>query len=200
MIKDYDCEILYHPGKANVVVDALSRKGREKLMSITTQEELIRDMERLELEVSYPRESDEKMFLIEVSLTLMDRIKEAQEGDQECMGIKKRILDGEDMRYKINGTGLLCFEERIWIPMDEALKEAILHEAHNSRFSVHPGSTKMFQDLRQRYWWPNMKREVAEFVERCLTCQQVKAEHQRPSGLLQPLEIPVWVRTRIFMK
>ena len=74
------------------------------------QEELIRDMARLELEVKYPQESDEKMFSIEVSPTLMDRIKETQEGDSDCISIKKRILDGEDLRYKINGVGLLCFE------------------------------------------------------------------------------------------
>ena len=77
MIKDYDCEILYHPGKANVVADALSRKGKERLLTITIQEELIRDMEKLELEVSYPGEADEKIFFMEVSPTLLDRIKEA---------------------------------------------------------------------------------------------------------------------------
>ena len=72
------------------------------------------------------------------------------------------------------------------------LKNEILHDAHNSRYSIHPGSTKMYQDLKKNFWWPNMKKEIAEWVSRCDTCQRVKAEHQRPSGLLQPLEIPEW--------
>ena len=72
------------------------------------------------------------------------------------------------------------------------LKNEILHDAHNSRYSIHPGSTKMYQDLKKNFWWPNMKKEIAEWVSKCDTCQRVKAEHQRPSGLLQPLEIPEW--------
>ncbi|XP_073276461.1 uncharacterized protein [Primulina huaijiensis] len=63
-------------------------------------------------------------------------------------------------------------------------------EAHKSKFSVHPGSTKMYRDLKNNFWWNGMKRDVAEFVSRCQVCQQFKAEHQRPGGLLQPLEIP----------
>ena len=76
-IKDFDCEILYHPGKANVVADALSRKGREKLMKLTNQEELVKEFERLELEVTYPKESNEKLLAVAASPTLLDRIKEA---------------------------------------------------------------------------------------------------------------------------
>ena len=79
------------------------------------------------------------------------------------------------------------------------LKNEILHDAHNSRYLIHPGSTKMYQDLKQNIWWPNMKREIAEWVSRCDTCQRVKAEHQRPSGLLQPLEIPEWKWEHISM-
>lgn len=78
------------------------------------------------------------------------------------------------------------------IPNDTELKEEILHEAHSSKYTVHPGSTKMYQDIHKHYWWPNMKREIAEWVSKCLTCQRIKAEHQKPSGLLQPLEIPEW--------
>jgi len=67
-----------------------------------------------------------------------------------------------------------------------------LEEAHNTRYSVHPGGTKMYRDLRQYFWWNNMKKDVAEYVDKCLTCQKVKAEHQRPVGELRPLEIPTW--------
>ena len=72
------------------------------------------------------------------------------------------------------------------------LREEILMEFHYSRFSVHPGGTKMYQDLRHQYYWSVIKRHVGEFLRRCLTCQQVKVEHQKPAGLLQPLEVAEW--------
>lgn len=74
-----------------------------------------------------------------------------------------------------------------------------MEEAHGAAYVVHPGSTKMYKDLKEHYWWNNMKREIAEFVAKCLTCQKVKAEHQKPSGLLQPLEIPEWKWEHITM-
>ena len=72
------------------------------------------------------------------------------------------------------------------------LRRDILDEAHKSKLSIHPGATKMYQDMRQNFWWPGMKRHVAEYVAACLTCQKAKVEHQRPGGTLQPLEIPEW--------
>ena len=92
------------------------------------------------------------------------------------------VLDGDVLR---SGT-------RLYVPGVDDLRREVMDEAHNSVYSVHPGSTKMYHDLRSHYWWRTMRRDVAEFVRRCLTCQQVKAEHQRPLGLLQPLEVPVW--------
>ena len=76
--------------------------------------------------------------------------------------------------------------------MDMGIRKEILDEAHTTPYSIHPGATKMYQDLKSLYWWSGMKRDVVEYVSRWLTCQQVKAEHQRPSGLLQPLWIPEW--------
>ena len=78
------------------------------------------------------------------------------------------------------------------VPQSTDLREEILREFHCSRFVVHPGGTKMYQDLRRQYYWSGMKRHVGDFVRRCLTCQQVKAEHQKPAGLLQPLEVVEW--------
>jgi len=75
----------------------------------------------------------------------------------------------------------------------------ILAEAHQSLYTVHPGSTKMYRDLKEHYWWNGMKREVAQFVERCLTCQRIKAEHQKPAGMLRPLTIPEWKWEHIAM-
>ncbi|XP_034208122.1 uncharacterized protein LOC117621668 [Prunus dulcis] len=81
---------------------------------------------------------------------------------------------------------------RLYVPNDKALKREILEEAHGSAFAMHPGSTKMYHTLREHYWWPFMKKEIAKYVRKCLICQQVKAERQKPSGLLQPLPIPEW--------
>ena len=79
------------------------------------------------------------------------------------------------------------------------LKREIMEEAHSSAYAMHPGSTKMYHTLREHYWWKGMKKEIADFVSRCLTCQQVKAEHQKPAGKIQPLPIPVWKWDKITM-
>ncbi|KAL8091420.1 hypothetical protein AgCh_033874 [Apium graveolens] len=88
--------------------------------------------------------------------------------------------------------GIMRYSYRIWVPNVQELKDEILDESHSLRYSIHSGSTKMYRDLKEYYWWPNMKREVAEWVSRCLTFQRVKAEHHRHSGLLRPLEISEW--------
>ncbi|GJQ93050.1 putative reverse transcriptase domain-containing protein [Tanacetum coccineum] len=82
--------------------------------------------------------------------------------------------------------------DRIWVPLKGEVRTLIIDEAHKSKYSVHPGADKMYYDLRDRYWWPGMKKDIAEYVSKCLTCLKVKAEHQRPSGLLQQPEIPIW--------
>ncbi|GKB63452.1 putative reverse transcriptase domain-containing protein [Tanacetum coccineum] len=88
--------------------------------------------------------------------------------------------------------GTLYYLDRIWVPLKGEVRTLIIDEAHKSKYFVHPGADKMYYDLRDRYWWPRMKKDIAEFVSKCLTCLKVKAEHQRPSGLLQQLEILVW--------
>ena len=128
--------------------------------------------------------------------TLLEKIKKCQE---EVMRQENKQLTGEEIYTQRDEQGILRFSSRIWIPHVTELKNEILQEAHNSRFSIHPGSTKMYWDLKQNFWWPNMKREVAEWVAKCYTCQKVKAEHQRPSGLIQPLKIPEWKWENISM-
>ncbi|KAJ8751549.1 hypothetical protein K2173_016786 [Erythroxylum novogranatense] len=88
---------------------------------------------------------------------------------------------------------------RLCIPNDKTVKDEIMDEAHNAPYSMHPGSTRMYRDLKEHFWWKGMKKDVAEYVSRCLVCQQVKAEHQAPSGMLQPLSIPEWKWQRITM-
>nr|CAH66015.1 OSIGBa0093M15.5 [Oryza sativa] len=84
------------------------------------------------------------------------------------------------------------YGERICVLEDKELKDTIMKEVHETLYSIHPGSTKMYQDLKQQFWWASMRREIAEYVALCDVCQRVKAEHQKPAGLLQPLKIPEW--------
>ncbi|GJT42700.1 putative reverse transcriptase domain-containing protein [Tanacetum coccineum] len=95
--------------------------------------------------------------------------------------------------------GTLCLNGRSWIPCHGKLRELIMHESHKSKYSIHPGSDKMYQELKKLYWWPNMKAEIATYVSKCLTCAKVKAEYQKPSGLLVQPVIPVWKWENITM-
>nr|GEX29734.1 putative reverse transcriptase domain-containing protein [Tanacetum cinerariifolium] len=138
LFSDYDCEIRYHPGKANVVADALSRKERVKP--------------------------------------------------------KRR---GTDNMIELRGDGALYYLDRIWVSLKGGVRTLIIDETHKSKYFVHPVADKMYYDLRDRYWWPGMKKDVAVYVSKCLTCLKVKVGYQRPSGLLLQPEIPEWKWERI---
>ena len=88
---------------------------------------------------------------------------------------------------------------RMCVPEIGELKREIMQEAHSSAYAMHPGSTKMYHTLREHYWWKGMKKEITDFISRCLTCQQVKAEHQKAVGKIHPLPIPVWKWDKINM-
>ena len=106
------------------------------------------------------------------------------------MSIRDRVQSGMgDEGWTIHTDGSLRYRGRVVVPHSTDLREEILREFHYSQFVVHPGGTKMYQDLRRQYYWSGMKRHVGDFVRRCLTCQKVKAEHRKPAGLLQPLEV-----------
>ncbi|GJU27346.1 putative reverse transcriptase domain-containing protein [Tanacetum coccineum] len=139
LLSDYDYEIRYHPGKANVVADALSRKERDKPLCIRA-----------------------------LMMTIHNDLPN-------------------------------CFGNLVWLPRFGELRDLVMHELHKSKYSIHPGSDKMYQDLKLLYWWPNMKVDIATYVSKCLTCAKVKVEHQKPSGLLQQPKIPVWKWERIML-
>ncbi|GKE23707.1 putative reverse transcriptase domain-containing protein [Tanacetum coccineum] len=136
LFSDYDCDIRYHPGKANIVADALSRKERVK-----------------------PRRARA------VSMTIHS-------------SIKARILEAQSKASKVINT--------------LAERTLIMNKAHTAKYYVHPGAEKMYYDLRDLYWWPEMKKDIYMYISKCLACSKVKAEHQKPSGLLQQPAIPKW--------
>ncbi|GKF15918.1 putative reverse transcriptase domain-containing protein [Tanacetum coccineum] len=100
------------------------------------------------------------------------------------------MLQGLDDQMERRSDGALYYLDRIWVPLTSDVRTLIMDEAHKSKYSVYPRADKMYYDLRDMYWWPRMKKDIALYVSKCLTCFKIKVEHQRPSGLLQPPEIP----------
>ncbi|GKD11014.1 putative reverse transcriptase domain-containing protein [Tanacetum coccineum] len=128
--------------------------------------------------------------------SIKDRILAAQKGaSDESAGLQR----GLDEMIKHRKDRALYYLDRIWVPLKGDVRTLIMDEANKSKYSVHPGADKMYYDLRDRYWWQGMKKDIAVYVSRYLTCLKVKAEHQRPSGLLQQLEILEWKWERIAM-
>ncbi|KAI3808082.1 hypothetical protein L1987_24024 [Smallanthus sonchifolius] len=162
LLNDYDCEICYHPGKANVVADALSRKERSMLHSVCIHN----DIQACILQAQHTSVTEGNMY--------------------------QEMACGVELLLETKANGLLYYLDRIWVPDRDDLRIFLMNESHKTRYSVHPGADKMYMGLRQQYWWPGMKKDVALFVAKCLTCSKVKAEHQKPSGLLEQPEIPMW--------
>ena len=134
-----------------------------------------------------------------VKTSLKTQIREAQEEALKVENLKDETLHNLERRFDLQTDGVRYFKRRVSIPKVSNLRELILNEAHKSRYSIHPGADKMYKDLKEYYWWPGMKKDVAVYVGRCLTCAKVKAEYQKPSGLLQQPEIPQWKWERISM-
>ncbi|GJV47521.1 putative reverse transcriptase domain-containing protein [Tanacetum coccineum] len=132
-------------------------------------------------------------------LKLPSQIREAQTEAIKEENIEADNLRGMDKVFEVRPDGTRCIKNRSWLPFFGGLRDLIMHESHKLKYSIHPGSDKMYQDLKKLYWWPNMKAIIAEYVGKCLTCSRVKAECQKPSSLLIQLEIPTWKWERITM-
>jgi hypothetical protein len=125
-----------------------------------------------------------------VQSKLLERIKAAQLEDPECAKIKQLLTEGKAREFCLQEDGLLTHFKQVCVLGIGGLRKEIMSKAHHSPYTVHPGGTKMYLDVKGTYWWNNMKKDIAKFVEQYSICQQVKAEHQRPAGTLKPLLIP----------
>ncbi|GKA10420.1 putative reverse transcriptase domain-containing protein [Tanacetum coccineum] len=166
LLSDYDCEIRYHPGKANVVADALSRNERIKPLRVRA---LV-----LTIGLNLP---------VQISYAQVKARKEENFGTEDLCGIIKKL------EQRIDGT--LCLNGRRWIPCQGNLREMIMHESHKSKYLIYPGSDKMYQDLKKLPLEANIKLRICTLAHKCLTCAKVKAECQKPSGLLVQPVIPL---------
>ena len=199
LLKDYDCTLEYHPGKANTVADALSRKSINSSMAslrVSTFPSLI-DLRKLNAKLNV---DDVGVLLATLSIrpVLKERIQEAQSNDQKLKEIIEKVKQGKETQFILQDDTLML-GDRICVPDTDELRREILDEAHNAPYAMHPGATKMYNTMKPHYWWPGMKKDVAEFTARCLTCQQVKVEHQAPAGKLHLLSIPEWKWEKITM-
>jgi hypothetical protein len=168
LIKDYDLGINYHPGKANVVADALSR--RSPLNMLATREllpEFCTKFEKLNLGWI----PNTEIVAMEVDSTLEQDIRKRQHEDAKIQEIKEQIKKDKAPGFSIDDQGTLWYKKRICVPEIKEIRELILHEAHDLAYSIHPRSTKIYQDLKSRCWWYGMKRAIAKYVALCDNCQ-----------------------------
>jgi hypothetical protein len=186
LIKDYDLEVHYHPGKANVVMDALCRKEHLCYLSTSLFETTIcQEMERLNLSLFQPT----LLVNLQLESTLINQIVEAQKTDAGITHIKEHIAMDPTTCFHLDNKGILWFKNRLVVPKVPTLRQQILDESHTSRYSIHPGSNKMYQDLKSRFWWTKMKIEIAHYVAKCDVCQRVKVVHLKSARTLQSLPI-----------
>jgi hypothetical protein len=175
LIKDYDLGINYHPGKANVVADALSRRSHvSQLVMNSMLFELCEEFDKLNLRFAVNTMAME----MEVGSSLLQEIRRGQLEDDKVQEIKRNIKEEKSPGFSEDDEGVLWYKGRICVPNVKELKAKKLREAHESAYSMHPRGNKMYHDLKATYWWYGIKRDMAEYVALCDTYQQVKAKDQ----------------------
>ncbi|GKC47783.1 putative reverse transcriptase domain-containing protein [Tanacetum coccineum] len=159
LLSDYDCVIRYHPGKANVVADALSRKDKEPIRV--------------------------HALVVTIHNNLLEQIQNAQVEacKEENIGAEGFISKGEPFEVRPDGTR--CLKGRVWLRLVGGLRDLIMLESHKSKYSIHRILDKMYHDLKMLYWWPNMKADITIYLSKCWNCHKVKTEYQKPSELHQ---------------
>jgi len=178
LIKDYNLQVHYHWGKANVVANALSRKSHYHSVQIEDSSLSC---------LRHPLE----LHQIALENSLCNQVIELQQTDVGIHHIKIKMEEEETKHFRVDESGILWFKDRLVVPKNRELRNQILSEAHSSKLSIHPGKSEMYQDVKPLFWWTKMKKEIVAFVARCDNCCRVKAVHMK-AGLLQPLSIPGW--------
>jgi hypothetical protein len=147
-------------------------------------------MRRLNLEVV----EQGNLYALAAESNLYDRIVTAQRNHKDIQIIKQKLAEGDPKYtcFQKDHKDVIWFRKRLVVPIDPEIRKIIFDEAHMSKFSIHPGSTKMYQDLKQNFRWSNMKVDIAKYVAECDTCHQMKESHLKSAGVLQPLSIPMW--------
>jgi hypothetical protein len=183
-----------------VVADALSRKSQSSTINaLTTLDQLAQHIGMIQLDIT-PTEEQATLTTLVIQPLTADRIKVAQENDLKLQELMEKANRGDAPSFHFtNDDQLRSGDARTIIPNDAELRRDILDEAHKTRYTIHPGNTKMYQDLKKKFRWRGMKQDIAEYVAQFHVCQQVKAKHHRPTGPLQPLSIPEWKLDQIAM-
>jgi hypothetical protein len=175
LIKDYDLEVHYHPRKANVVADALSHKVHCNHLELEpVSDPLCEEMRRLNLEVV----QQGNLYALAAESNLYDRIVTAQRNDEGIQIIRQKLAEGDPKYtcFQKDHQDVIWFGKCLVVSVDPEIKKAIFDKAHISKFSIHLGSTKMYQDLKRNFWWSNMKVDKAKYVAESDTCHRNESQ------------------------
>jgi hypothetical protein len=149
LIKGYELEIHYHLGKVNMVADALSRKSQVNMMIVHPMPyELAKEFYRLSLKFL----NNTQGVTVELEPTLEQEIKEAQKNNEKINEIRQLILEGRGKDFREDVEGVVWFKDRLCVPNVQSIQELILKKAHETAYSIHPGSEKLYQDLKKKFW------------------------------------------------